>query len=119
MTLPLLVGSEEIMSESEPVPRLDLWRGGGCRVPESVGKCPECGGQLEVLCMSWDEATGQPIAPDLEIICTDEPIFDGDRGINHSWNQSRWLPVKESIALWAEASVSSYGRIVGLGPSVQ
>ncbi len=42
-------------------PKRDLWGGKGCAVPKEIAICPECGDNLTVMCMAWDDATGQPI----------------------------------------------------------
>lgn len=71
--------------------------GGNASVPRDIATCPECGGKLLVRSMAWDEATGRPIASDLQIDCMRDP------NERHRWHQSDWQPVVDLVRDWAGA----------------
>lgn len=74
----------------------------GVYVPETIAVCPECGGVLVVLAHAWDEATGLPLAVDLDIDCTADPLNDDDSApwLWHKHRQSDWQPVVDSVRKW-------------------
>ena len=74
-----------------------LHHGSGCYIPKGVAVCPECGGELHARSMSWEQATGRPIAADIEIGCVADP------DLNHRFWQSDWQPVRDAIAKWVKA----------------
>lgn len=96
------------MAESKPeiVPRIDLWFGKACDVPEGVAVCPECGGALYVHCNSWDTETGRPLTVGLQVDCVAEEWIlaqDEDAETGHRWWQSYWQGVVDMVRQWAEA----------------
>jgi NMD protein affecting ribosome stability and mRNA decay len=74
-----------------------LHHGSGCFIPTTVAVCPECGGELYAKSNQWVEATGQPIACDIDIHCHD------DEHLTHRYWQSHWQPVIDAIRKWCGA----------------
>jgi hypothetical protein len=84
----------------EAFARQALLFGGSTDVPDTVAKCPECGGDLAANSMQWDAETGQPDAAALEIVC----IADArELTCIHRWHQSEWQPIRDAIVKWCKA----------------
>ncbi len=71
--------------------------GGSSDVPIDVATCPECGGQLRVISMSWGDQTGVPLASALDVWCK------RDHPGTHRWFQSEWQKGIDAIRQWAGA----------------
>ncbi len=91
----------EAKADPAPVDRvvMPLWHGSGCYVPRAIAACPECSGEIYAKSLAWDEDTGQPLAEGLDFGCVSDP------DCNHSWRQSDWQPVVDSVRKWCNAAI--------------
>jgi hypothetical protein len=91
--------SDKLPRMVEAFARQALLFGGSTDVPDTIAKCPECGGNLAARSMQWDAASGQPDASALDIDCQDA-LSHCD---SHRWHQSEWQPVRDAIVKWCGA----------------
>jgi hypothetical protein len=75
-------------------------------VPDGVGKCPYCGGQLDVSSVVGEYLEeGVWLVDDVHLDCMNEPDIDSEEWVEfnkvHSWMPYvYWLPVQEKVIYW-------------------
>lgn len=72
-------------------------------VPREVGKCPECGGALEVEVVEWDAETGVPTIGGLSIGCREESL--NEEAEHHRHWQSDWQDAIDEVSHWARENI--------------